>query len=252
VAPKSKSKSVAKRAGGRKYDKNTKPPTDKCNGIKRNSKSGKKERDNPEYCDKTAGWGTDHPGFGRCKFHGGNNPGGRKNGAMLMAAAEVEMYGLPEDIDPLQALEDELARTAGHVAWLRLQIGQVIEWDPDDPDFENKQTLIGPVGGGQGGYPEYKPHALLQLYRAERKHLVEVAAICIKVGIDERRVRLAEGQGGMIAMALKGILEDLGVADHPDAPQIVRKHLLALEKGRPSDLHMPTPHKVNSSTVVVR
>lgn len=31
---------------------------------------------NDEPCGLSAGWGTDHNGEGRCKFHGGNNPKG--------------------------------------------------------------------------------------------------------------------------------------------------------------------------------
>lgn len=34
-------------------------------------------------CGHPAGWGTDHPGFGRCKNHGGSSPNGRKHAATL-------------------------------------------------------------------------------------------------------------------------------------------------------------------------
>lgn len=34
-------------------------------------------------CGHRAGWGTDHPGFGRCKLHGGATPTGRKHAETL-------------------------------------------------------------------------------------------------------------------------------------------------------------------------
>ena len=37
-------------------------------------KCGAKKHRSPKTCDLPAGWGTDHPGTGRCKLHGGNNP----------------------------------------------------------------------------------------------------------------------------------------------------------------------------------
>jgi hypothetical protein len=53
-------------------DKNL-PPKDageKCN-ARRTDGSG--------YCGQPAGWGTDHNGVGRCKFHCGNTPNQEKN-----------------------------------------------------------------------------------------------------------------------------------------------------------------------------
>lgn len=41
------------------------PPDAKCNGIVRSGLA---------YCTQVAGRGTDHPGQGRCKLHGGANP----------------------------------------------------------------------------------------------------------------------------------------------------------------------------------
>ena len=33
-----------------------------------------RKTDGDGYCKHEAGWGTDHPGEGRCKFHGGSTP----------------------------------------------------------------------------------------------------------------------------------------------------------------------------------
>lgn len=45
------------------------------NGKHKGLKCGARKRSNPyERCTQAAGWGTDHPGVGRCKLHGGASP----------------------------------------------------------------------------------------------------------------------------------------------------------------------------------
>jgi len=137
-----------------------------------------------------------------------------------MAAEMVVSYGLSREIDPHSALLEELHRTAGHVAWLGMRVAELEE-----------SAMKAPVGGGQGGFPSIEPHVWIRLYQEERRHLASVAKDCVKVGIEERRVRLAEGQGEMIAQVLRGVLEDLGVGDDPAIPGIVRRHLMLVGDG---------------------
>jgi len=44
-------------------------PGDNCNARK---------TDGSGYCQQPSGWGTDHLGHGRCKYHGGDSPNGEK------------------------------------------------------------------------------------------------------------------------------------------------------------------------------
>ncbi len=81
------------------------------------------------------------------------------------------------------------------------------------------------VGGGQGGWPSIEPHIWIRLYQEERRHFVAVAKTCVAVGIEERRVHLAEAQGELIAQVLRGVLEELGVGDDARVPAVVRRHL---------------------------
>lgn len=177
------------------------------------------------YCRKECGWGTDHVGHGPCKLHGGATANHTRAAQKEQAAEAVERYGLPVQTDPHSALVDELNRTAGHVAWLRQRINEL----PDDED------LYGPVGvegvdqeKGTVHHPEAKRHIWLTLYQEERRHLADVAATCIKVGIEERRVRLAEQQGQMIATVLSNVLQALGIdPSSPKARKVVRAELTA-------------------------
>ncbi len=175
-------------------------------------------------CEKAAGWGTDHVGIGRCKLHGGNMPTHVKRAQLVQAVQAVETYGLPREVLPFDALLEELQRTAGHVAWLGAQV-RGMEGD----------HLVGPVGEsgldlktGTEHHPGYEPSVWLKLYQAERKHLTDVAATCIKCGIAERQVRIAEQQGQLLAEVIAAILKDLKVPADKARP-IVRKHLTAVQ-----------------------
>lgn len=124
---------------------------------------------------------------------------------------------------------DELYRTAGHVAWLGSIVAEI-----------DQEELTGPVGtegmdreSGLDHHPRAEPSVWLRLYQEERKHLVSVAATCIKAGIEERKVRIAEEQGAIFASVIKGILEEFGHDMH-DAKtiRIVRRHLTVVGEGR--------------------
>lgn len=201
-----------------------KEPDRYCNGRK---------RDGSGYCKRTAGAGTPHKGRGRCSRHGGSTKLAQRGADKEVAAELVQVYGLPVKVDPHSALLEELERTAGHVSWLFIKVQETA-------GTEDGEGLVGPVGqegpseSGGWHHASVEPSVWLRLYQEERKHLVKVAADCIKAGIEERRVRIAEAQGMLIARAIQGILLDLGVADDPRAPEIVRKHLTALSEGQAS------------------
>lgn len=158
-------------------------------------------------CGHAAGWGTSHPGHGRCKWHGGCTPTHVKSAEAEIAEQAVETYGLPREIDALEALIEEVQRTAGHVRWLELKVHALSEAE--------LPTSV------------YPP-----MYRQERRHGLDVYRSAIGAGIAEREVRIAEQTGALIAQVITGVLKDLGVADRPDVPAIVRKHLMVVDGGK--------------------
>lgn len=187
---------------------------------------GAKKSTDGKPCRNAAGQGTDHYGFGRCKNHGGATEAGRKSAIKQEAREMAANYGLPVEVDPGVALLQEVYRTAGHVAFLQQAVGEMGEHE-----------MVGPVGRegiddqGIESHPRTVPSVWLNLYMEERQHLARVCKMALDVGIAERQVRIAEQQGELLAGAIRLILEDLGVADHPDAPKIVRRHLVALPSG---------------------
>lgn len=93
---------------------------------------GRKKKQGPGICEQKAGWGTDHPGKGACKLHGGATP--MKHGRYSQVAdvrlgellAELENDPAPLDVTPELQLMRALVRrflerydrtTAALLAW---------------------------------------------------------------------------------------------------------------------------------------
>lgn len=116
-------------------------------------------------CRRTAGWGTDHVGYGTCKLHLGSS---KKHG---IAAARMEALqfargalGQELDVDPLE----------GVLIAVRLSYGVVDFWR-----HELQKTNV-PVDSLQESYS---------------RALMEYARICdiaIKAGVAERQIRIME------------------------------------------------------------
>ena len=198
-------------------EKNPNPPTPETRRRQKQDICGAprtgKSSSGPGVCCQTAGWGTNHPGVGRCRMHGGNLPSHSQAAEKELARKAVATFGLPVEIDPHQALMEELWRTNGHVIWL----GQVIA------DLEDKDKLKQFTDAG------VQPSVWVSMYEAERAHLVKVSESAVKCGVAERQIQLAEDQGRLMAMVLQAFIRDPELQLTPQqlvhAPKILRKHL---------------------------
>lgn len=159
-----------------------------------------------------------------CRMHLGKEAQG------VIAEAEAERavvtYGLPRDISPTDALLEEVRYSAGHVAWLREKVREL-----EDQDLVwGKSEEVDRVGGefpGTDTTHAAKPNVWLELYYRERKHLLEVTKTAISVGIEERRVKLAEAQGALVAEVFRRVFArmDLTKDQSARAPLIVSEEL---------------------------
>lgn len=186
---------------------------------------GAKKRQTDGTCRKEAGWGTDHLGDGPCRLHGGSTWTHRKAAATKRARDAVATYGLPVDIDPADALLQEVHHTAGHVAWLREQVAAI------EPDALTWGTVkVRDDGDAVETTQAAALNVWLQLYQAERKHLVAVCAAALSAGVEERRVKLAERQGATLAGVIRAVLDDLGltVEQQGRVAEVVPRHLRAV------------------------
>lgn len=182
-----------------------------------------------KLCSKQAGWGTDHLGYGRCKLHGGSLPNHRENAKRLIAKEGVRAFALPLNIDPKDALLEELHRTAGIIAFYEYQINELA------PKGTIADTLTGPVGtegpteSGAIQTPKTEAHIWIRLHQEEREHYVKIAKVCIDAGIAEREVRIAEAQAAMIAQGIRALLQALNIPlDDPKVRSAIRESMSSI------------------------
>ena len=202
------------------------------------------------------------PGADVCRYHGGSAPQVKARAAARVieekATAAVRTLGLPIDISPTEALLQEVQWTAGHVKWLREKVQELDEQvtgfaapegEEDEVEFFShhpNHSRHGLVWGktkitdkGSGPAPGVDsteaaaPSIWYELYAKERAHLVLVCSAAIKAGVEERRVRLAEQQGDLVAQVIRRILDalDLTPAQQGLVATVVPRELRLLASG---------------------
>jgi hypothetical protein len=155
----------------------------------RHAMCGAKKR-NGESCRAYAGQGTDHPGTGACKFHGGATPNHSKSAVKQELTRRMVTLGAPvEDVTAVSALLSELYASTGHVEWLRQEIAAMSKAD------------LGTVEG----------IALVRLYDSERDRKTRIAKLCSEAGVDEAAVRVAEVQVTILGNALQRACDTAGI-----------------------------------------
>ena len=202
-------------------DKRRPPPPDaeRCTGTCKES---------GERCRKSRG----PLGTPVCYRHGGKakqvRNAARKRTERMEAQRIVDTYGLPVETTPEQAILDEVHRTAGHIAWLAQRIR-----DLTADDLIWGKTKVKTGGDDRGTTEEAGVHVWVKLYQTERAHLAKVSAEAIRVGIEERQVKLAEQQGSLLVDLIKGILADLKLSPEQKAliPIVVPQRIRALQSG---------------------
>jgi len=141
----------------------------------------------------------------------------------------VKTYGLSIDVSPTDALLEEVRWTAGHVAWLRARV-QEVEQDALIWGRTKREDHGATEFPGINETEQAAPSVWLDLYQRERKHLLDVCKAAIGAGIEERRVRLAESQGALLASVIRAILDDLALTPEQAArvPDVVPRRLRAV------------------------
>lgn len=184
-------------------------------------------------CEKHAGWGTDHVGVGRCRFHGGRTPSHNAAAARQLALREFTLAG-EETTDPQAAILAALYRAKFIASKFQLLVALL---DRDDIVVRHWKQRT-----GEGGYLEESSSAELNIVlRAEQEaldRLARIAKVAHDMGIADATLRLVEQFVGDIAQLLRGMREAL--EPHLDAEgrrvfeATAREGLLVLEGGAAS------------------
>lgn len=159
-------------------------------------------------CRKAAGFGTDHVGYGRCKFHAGSTPGGRAGAQRQRLAAVV-----PSPIGGFEAIERGLATLNGIQDALTAEVEKLQEGVLDGDELK----------------------AVVRLLRDASRDLASVGKLAADVGLDERKVRLEEAKVSLVAATLRAVFADpeldLDAARQELAARVTARHLRELEAG---------------------
>lgn len=170
---------------------------------------GAKKKSNGEPCRNAAGKGTDHVGYGRCKYHGGSTRNHRTNAVKIEAQKRAAEFGELIEVNPTEALLGVLYLSMGHLAFIRRELAAQ----------DDKRTFDAQV--------------LMRMFDDERDRVARISRAAIESGVAERYLRLIEWQAETVARIMRAILEDpelgLTVTQRSRAPSIARRHLVAAD-----------------------
>lgn len=179
-----------------------------------------------------------------CRKHGGAAPqvkaAARKRAEEEKAAEKMAkhaakmaaLFGAPREVEPSQALVDLVQWTAGEVEFWRDKVRKLAEKRPGDLTWgkvSETEQGSGPLPGTNVTH-EATPHVYYRMLYAAQDRLATYATAALKAGVEERRVRLAEQQGDLVANVIERILNalDLSPEQAQRVPQVVPRELRLL------------------------
>jgi hypothetical protein len=168
---------------------------DKCESNLR----GKDDEGNRRIgkCQRPAGWGTQHAGFGQCKLHGGNTKNANISGSAEVLKRDVDKILGKLDITPIDDPLTELSKLAGEVtAWKNIIAERVAFLK--DVSYEGEKT-------GE----QIKGEVIVFERALDRCNTVLVGMA--RLNIDDRLARISEMQAQLVADALAAVLGEMGM-----------------------------------------
>lgn len=183
-------------------------------------------------CKRSAGWGTDHLGFGNCKWHGGATPNGKKHAARQQAISLAAQLAGEIDIEPHDALLNALARAAAIVQVYARKVAELQDAELAVEHYKERHD-------DGGGYIERSSatqlHVWVRAYEEAVDRQARLAKTALDAGVDERRVRIVEQLGEQLAAfvhALEQRLQPhLDEAGRRAFRTAVRAELVAIDGG---------------------
>lgn len=166
-------------------------------------------------CGQPAGWGTNHFGTGPCKLHGGKSPRLEAKAAAEQARAELEAevraLGIPDTVDPVTGLLNEIAVTAGELQWLRQLVraeAAASEQASDGLFYGERYVRHKRTPDGTETTTEAGPglSVKMQTYERWKKAYAELVRIALAHDIAQAQIDIAEREaetfGALVAAAL--------------------------------------------------
>lgn len=167
-----------------------------------------------------------------CRVHGASSPRSKAKRARALAeekaAKAMRLFAEPVDIDPARALVELVQWTAGEVAYWREQVRALADGNPEALTWGIVREKVG--GEDYGTTLESKPNVAYLMLTDAQDRLAKYAAAALKAGVEERRVKLAEDQGELVAQVIRSILDQLNLTSEQQArvPEVVPAQLRLL------------------------
>ena len=154
-----------------------------------------------------------------CRMHGGSSPQARAAAARRVqeekAAKAAQRLAQPIETDPSQALLDLVSSAAGEVAYWRNRVDEI--QDRDEKRLTSGLTKI-TEGKDRGGVTTLRTVETVaaieyRMWVDAQERLARYATAALRAGVEERRVRIAEDQGALVAQVIRRILDRLDLSE---------------------------------------
>jgi hypothetical protein len=192
---------------------------------------GAKLRKRDKTCQQVAGWGTGHPGVGRCRLHGGSSPQAEVAGQVEIARTDFRAIGQRLPSHPAEALLEMLSAAHAEFRYWQDEVTKL------DSLVGQPLSTVEKSGsdGDNSGFHVYEErraahdaHIALKLMHEAQDRTAHLSALALKANIEEKRLRLAMTQAEDLASIMRQLVEELGhSADDPATRQIMRRVLTA-------------------------
>lgn len=171
---------------------------------------GATNRVEPGTCGLRAGWGTPHLGVGRCRKHGGNTQSHVQKATEDQARLAAARWGEPIVTTGIDALLNLLYLWSGIEMFYRARIQDLA---PDEFVWGDTGLVHDSDTGGVKRTSSAGVNMWVKLHSEATTKLADIAEQCVRAGIDERRVRLAEQQGALLVSGLRWLAQRLELSE---------------------------------------
>lgn len=152
-------------------------------------------------CQHSAGYGTDHVGFGACKFHGGSVSSGRVGAArqeILEYVGKMKALGeIEAGVSPDEAMIEEIARAQSSVEWFDKQI----KFMTSD---ENGVPLDGEAAQAVATSNAF--NKIMYQWTEQRRLLTTVTSMAVRAGLMQRSIEIQEMQAAAVLTAVLAVV----------------------------------------------
>lgn len=156
---------------------------------------GAKKHQSEGTCQRPAGWGTDHPGYGNCKLHSGSTPAGKTAAARQRVQAEATAALRGMQIEPIDDPLTELAQHVGEVRAMR---------DVLREEVNRLEELRYKGATGE------QIRAELAAYQAALRDTTQALVQYARLNIDERIARIDEKKADRVVAAINAVIDFFG------------------------------------------